>query len=43
MLPTSLGQRRLIGWGIGIAAGLLALGYITAPQWLALVTGLFGS
>lgn len=40
MLPTSLGQRRLIGWIIGIAAVLLVFGYLTAPQWPALVSGL---
>lgn len=42
-IPMTTGQRRLVGWIVGIGAVLLVTGYITAPQWLALVAGLFGN
>lgn len=40
MTPMTLGQRRLVGWVIGVGAVLLVAGYLTADQWLKLVGGL---
>ncbi len=34
---------RLVGWVIGVGAGLLVFGYITADQWMALVGSLMGA
>jgi hypothetical protein len=41
-IPATTGQRRFVGWLIGAGVVLLVSGYITAPQWLALVADLLG-
>ncbi len=40
MTTDAASRYRLTAWVIGIGAGLLVFGYITADQWMALVGGL---